>query len=190
MFESLRNVEIINENAFNKNDFLVNDNFHDAMIVSVGVINQGKSGMNNPTHATQIVDIDFLINKLRFAGRSEISPERFANAFDYELLTLERLAHVDPLHAKDWRMSPQLQSFMENALKVMGSAALLLTDMDEAKTWFKNYRFAEFADKTPEQLVSDGQHALLFKKLSVGEQSDRQRFINRTGTLAAAVSYL
>jgi len=142
--------------------------------------------MNKPTQAHQIVDLDFLINKLRYAGRSEISPERFGHAFDYDLLALERLAHVDQLHIKDWRMSPPLQSFMENALKVMGSAALLLTDMDEAKTWFKNYRFAEFGDKTPEQLVSDGQHAVLFKKLSVSAQSNRQRFIEQTNPQASA----
>lgn len=144
--------------------------------------------MNNPTQAHQIVDLDFLINKLRYAGRSEISPERFASAFDYDLIVLERLAHVDQLQTKDWRMSAPLQSFMENALKVMGSAALLLTDINEAKTWFKHYRFAEFNGKTPEQLVSDGQHALLFKKLSVSAPSNRQRLINQTAPHATGAA--
>lgn len=145
--------------------------------------------MHNPTQAHQVVDLDFLINKLRFAGRAEISPERFAHAFEYDLLALERLAHVDQLHIKDWRMSPPLQNFMENALKVMGSATLLLTDMDEAKTWFKQHRFAEFGDKTPEQLVSDGQHALLFKKLSVSAHSNRQRFIEQTAPHATITAH-
>ena len=144
--------------------------------------------MHNPTQAHEIVDLDFLINKLRYAGRSEISPERFARAFDYDLIVLERLAHVDQLRIKNWRLSPKLQSFMENAMKVMGSAALLLTDMEEAQTWFKNYRFAELDGKTPEELVSDGQHALLFKKLSVSAGSHRQRLAGQTKPLATTSS--
>lgn len=124
--------------------------------------------MDHPAHVPRIVDLDFLINKLRFAGRAEISPERFAKAFGYDLFTLEQLAHVDQPHAQSWQLSPRLQSFMEQALKVIGSTALLLADVEEAKTWFKSYRFEEFGGKTPEQLVSDGQHRYLLKKLSIG----------------------
>lgn len=109
-------------------------------------------------------DIDSL-HALRFSRpRDMISVQRFAQRFHYDPARLEELCHVRPGELQENPFMARVQVFMRHALDVVAMRLLSVPDLDEAIAWFKSGSLPEHGDRTPEEIVADGDQRLLLKQ--------------------------
>ncbi len=92
-----------------------------------------------------------------------VSVRRFAQRFGYELARIEQLSHVRPGTARDNPFSLPVQQFMRVALDVVARHMVAGKDLDDAIEWFKTSARPEHGDRTPEQIVADGDYRVLLR---------------------------
>jgi hypothetical protein len=113
--------------------------------------------------ASAVFDLDSLQALRHSRPRDMVSVRRFAQRFGYELARLEELSRVRPGTARDNPFSLHVQQFMRVALDVVARHMVSGRDLDEAIEWFKSSPLVEHGDRTPEQVVADGDHRALLR---------------------------
>ncbi|OHC74973.1 MAG: DUF2384 domain-containing protein [Rhodospirillales bacterium RIFCSPLOWO2_12_FULL_58_28] len=89
-------------------------------------------------------------------GVAALSPKRFSEVFNMDLLTLAAQAHVHRNTISRSPASESVQRFLREALRVIRAAADLSGEVNKALFWYHNEPLPPFGYKTAEQLVSDG----------------------------------
>lgn len=98
-----------------------------------------------------------LLADIREPGGLRISAERFAAKLDMPLSRLAQLTGVEPETPDDLSDSPEVQLYLEAAVKVLEAAMQLAGgDCGRAIHWFRNDRIQPLGYRTPEVLVSEG----------------------------------
>lgn len=85
-----------------------------------------------------------------------ISPTRFATKLDLEQQQLAVLARVHRNTVTRKPVSPVLQEYLRDAVRVIAAAANLSGDSQRVLYWFRNQPISAFGYQTPDQIVSDG----------------------------------
>lgn len=85
-----------------------------------------------------------------------ISPKMFCLALGMDVQTLAARAHVHRVTVYRAQRAEKLQAYLRNAVRVMGAAAEVNGNFQDAAFWFRNEPIGAFDFKTPEQLVSEG----------------------------------
>ena len=114
-------------------------------------------------HSQVTFDLDSLYS-LRFSRpRDMVSVQRFAHRFGYDVARLEELCHVRPGLVHDNPFASRVQQFMRYALDVVAFRMLSVPDLDQAIRWFRSEPQAAHGNRTPEQIVADGDQRVLLK---------------------------
>jgi len=113
--------------------------------------------------AAAVFDLDSLHALRHSRPRDMVSVRRFAQRFGYDLAQIEELSHVKPGVARDNPFSLHVQQFMRLALDVVALHMISGRDLDDAIEWFKSAGLPEHGGRTPERIVSDGDHRVLLK---------------------------
>lgn len=92
----------------------------------------------------------------RSSGEPVINPKLFSSALGMEVQTLATLAHVHRSTVARAQNAEKLQTFLRDAIRVLGAAADINGNLPDALFWFRNEPIAIFDYQTPEQLVSAG----------------------------------
>lgn len=92
----------------------------------------------------------------RAEGEPVISPRLFASALRMDIQTLASRAHVHRSTITRGQGAEKLQSFLRDAIRVLGVAADINGNLPDALFWFRNEPIPPFDYQTPEQLVSAG----------------------------------
>lgn len=85
-----------------------------------------------------------------------ISPRMFCLALGMDVQTLASRAHVHRVTVNRAQGAEKLQTYLRDAVRVMGAAADINGDFQDAAFWFRNEPISAFNFRTPEQLVSEG----------------------------------
>lgn len=113
--------------------------------------------MTTLAFATSAASFDGLLVQLKDDARpANISPAKFATAFDYPLQQMAELAHVHRNTVRNNPYSPDLQRYMRDAVRVLQAASDLRGDVGSALFWFRNHPIRDFDRKTADHLVADG----------------------------------
>ncbi|WP_458526460.1 DUF2384 domain-containing protein [Onishia taeanensis] len=103
---------------------------------------------------------DQFISDLKARARHDkspiISPRMFCRAMGMDVQTLAARAHVHRVTVNRAQGAEKLQTYLRDAVRVMGAAAAVNDNLQDAAFWFRNEPLSAFDFKTPEQLVSDG----------------------------------
>lgn len=109
---------------------------------------------------------DALLGRLKDDSRpANISPVKFAETLDYPFQMIAKLAHVHRNTVRNNPYSPDLQSYMRDAVRVLQAAADLRGDVNEALFWFKNHPIRDFDRKTADRLIADGKAEAVLRYL-------------------------
>lgn len=117
-------------------------------------MNTPASLVNQPTLET----FEGLLNFLQ-EPKSQLptlSPERFSQAFNMDIQTLARQAHVHRNTITRAPHSESVQRFLREALRVIRAAADVAENVGQAIFWYRNYPLPPFGYKTAETLVEEG----------------------------------
>ena len=85
-----------------------------------------------------------------------ISPRMFCLALGMDVQTLASRAHVHRVTVNRAQGAEKLQTYLREAVRVMGAAADINGNFQDAAFWFRNEPISAFNFRTPEQLVSEG----------------------------------
>ena len=85
-----------------------------------------------------------------------ISPRMFCLALGMDVQTLASRAHVHRVTVNRAQGAEKLQTYLRDAVRVMGAAADINGNFQDAAFWFRNEPISAFNFRTPEQLVSEG----------------------------------
>ena len=85
-----------------------------------------------------------------------ISPRMFCLALGMDVHTLASRAHVHRVTVNRAQGAEKLQTYLRDAVRVMGAAADINGNFQDAAFWFRNEPISAFNFRTPEQLVSEG----------------------------------
>lgn len=109
------------------------------------------------------------VEDLRAAARSEgepiISPRLFASALSMDLQTLANLSHVHRITVSRAPGAEKLQTFLRDAIRVLGAAADINGSLPDALFWFRNEPIDVFGYENAEKLVSNGRAEDLLRYL-------------------------
>lgn len=103
---------------------------------------------------------DQFISDLKARARHDkspiISPKIFCLALGMDVQALAARAHVHRVTVNRAQGAEKLQAYLRDAVRVLGAAADVNGNFQDAAFWFRNEPVSAFNFKTPEQLVSDG----------------------------------
>ncbi|NYS79424.1 DUF2384 domain-containing protein [Halomonas glaciei] len=85
-----------------------------------------------------------------------ISPRMFCLALGMDVQTLASRAHVHRVTVNRAQGAEKLQTYLRDAVRVMGAAADINGNFQDAAFWFRNEPISAFNFRTPEQLVREG----------------------------------
>jgi uncharacterized protein (DUF2384 family) len=85
-----------------------------------------------------------------------ISPRMFCLALGMDVQTLASRAHIHRVTVNRAQGAEKLQTYLRDAVRVMGAAADINGNFQDAAFWFRNEPISAFNFRTPEQLVSEG----------------------------------
>jgi uncharacterized protein (DUF2384 family) len=94
--------------------------------------------------------------RARQAKSPIISPRMFCLALGMDVQTLASRAHVHRVTVNRAQGAEKLQTYLRDAVRVMGAAADINGNFQDAAFWFRNEPISAFNFRTPEQLVSEG----------------------------------
>jgi uncharacterized protein (DUF2384 family) len=106
--------------------------------------------------ATRMSMVSGFVQSLQEPKTPFISPKRFSAALGVQVASLAELTGV---HRNTLRnpSSERLQSKLREMVKVITAAAALTGDLSKAIFWFRNEPIADYDQKTPAELVAEGQ---------------------------------
>jgi hypothetical protein len=96
--------------------------------------------------------------EVRHPGAAFISPQRLSQALD---VSLTALSHTAALHRNSFRnpQSETVQRKLRDIARIVSRAEAMLGSRERAVYWFRNQPLADYAGRTAEDLVADGQAA-------------------------------
>ena len=103
--------------------------------------------------------------EIREPNTATISPTRFATKLQLEQQQLAALAHVHRNTVARTPVSPVLQGYLRDAVRVIAAAANLSGDSERVLYWFRNQPISPFGSQTPDQIVADGKAGQLIQYL-------------------------
>jgi len=89
--------------------------------------------------------------------RRLISPRRLSDALHVPMSHLARMAKLHRNTLARRPGSPSVQSRLAEVAAIVSKAAELIGDIGYAVVWFRHQPLDEFAGKTAEQMVADGE---------------------------------
>jgi hypothetical protein len=85
-----------------------------------------------------------------------ISPQKFSAVFGLDLLTLARLADVQPFAVMQTPATANLQLFLHNSVRLICASTDISGNVETSLFWFRNHHISCFDGQTPLRLVTAG----------------------------------